>query len=500
MWIMPAQDCGNACRTVGILLAMLSFVVADSPSFAQQTVDRGVRRATIRRNGSERRHVRLASQADQSVDEEAEAESSAPEATSPTEPPSPLEHEQASGGEPRRELWDSYGGSCNSCGSHDSCEICSTCSGCDDGFMVCESCPTTVCERMWFRSEMLTWWLSGATTPGLVTQSPNGTPREEAGVIGFPATQILSGGEGFGDEARLGAQLTLGGWIDGSHGLEGYWMYLGEDDSGDYSATSVAGDPILARPFYNARDGFEDAVLIGFPDVAEGTTRVESSSELQSAGLRLRQVISDCGGSRFELLGGYRYLRFKDSITITDNITIRESGGVFQQGSTVDLQDIFAAENHWHGGEIGVATNVCTGRVSLDIAGKLGLGGIRRRRLIRGATIVTSPGGAVAGDNVGLLAAGTNSGSGSQYDFSLIPELNLSLNYRAADNLTLGVGYTLMFVTRVLRSGDMIDRNLNPSQVPIGGSGSLVPAVPVARLDDSTLRAHGLNFLAELKF
>ena len=429
MGTLFARRASWKCST--LLVVMLLTLASPLSGFGQRSVSSAARRSALQRtkSTSPSLHYRVARQAE-SDDIALPPQHPIPdeESVNATAPSQPTSRPTASHAPPEQHLWTDYCGGCSTdeCSSCDGCMTCTSCNSCDDGFTVCETCPTT-CERLWFRSEMLTWWLSGASTPALVTTSPDGTIRAEAGVMGFPATQILSGGERFGDEARLGTQVTLGGWIGCSHGLEGYWMYLGEDDSGDYRGTSVAGAPILARPFYNARDDIEDALLIGFPGVAEGTTRVESDSELQSAGLRLRQVIGDCGGSRFELLGGYRYLQFRDSLTITDNITILETGGLFQQGSTVDLQDIFVAENHWHGGELGVSTCISSGRVSLDLAGKLGLGGIRRRRLIAGSTIVSSPGGGVAGDNVGLLAAGTNSGGGNQYDFSMIPELNLKL-------------------------------------------------------------------------
>ena len=400
--------------------------------------------------------------------------------TSNIEPPGSI---PAISNQPHGELWTDY---CDSCG--DTCG--GSCSGCPNG-----------CERFWVQSELLAWWLNGASVPALVTQSDT-VPRAQAGVLGLPTTRILSGAESFGDEARVGTRLTLGGWLGSCHALEGYWMYLGNSNADNFSATSVAGAPILGRPFYNVRDGINDALLVGFPGVVEGTVRVAASSELQSAGFRLRQVVQESRGRRLELLGGYRYLQFKDSIAISENLTVLDQGGLFQLDSTVNLRDYFGAENQWHGGELGLATRVYRGRLTFDLAGKIGLGGIQRKRNVSGVTTVTTPTGATATSSAGLLAAYSNSGSGTQYDFSLLPELNLNLQYQLTDNISLGVGYTLMYVTRVLRAGDMISTQVNPNQLPLrGGTAPFAgAALPAPQSDDSTLRAHGLNFMAEFRF
>ncbi|MCE9524663.1 MAG: BBP7 family outer membrane beta-barrel protein, partial [Planctomycetales bacterium] len=46
------------------------------------------------------------------------------------------------------------------------------------------------------RLEYLMWWGRGQNIPALVTTSPNGTPQNEAGVLGFPNTTTLFGNQG----------------------------------------------------------------------------------------------------------------------------------------------------------------------------------------------------------------------------------------------------------------------------------------------------------------
>jgi len=89
---------------------------------------------------------------------------------------------------------------------------------------------------------------------------------------------------------RDGGRLTLTWWPDGdeSLGVEAVLFYVGDDpQSGEYFRQS-AGNPILARPFFNAQIEQEDAELVAYPDVVQGSMRVDGSSEMMSAAALLR--------------------------------------------------------------------------------------------------------------------------------------------------------------------------------------------------------------------
>ncbi len=111
---------------------------------------------------------------------------------------------------------------------------------------------------VWVQAEGLVWWLKGNRLPALVTTSPNGTPRAQAGVLGAPGTNVLFGDERVDGEAHGGFRtamgVRLGHWFDClmDSELEFDYFWLGDgQSSGDFYAGSL-GDPILARPFYNA--------------------------------------------------------------------------------------------------------------------------------------------------------------------------------------------------------------------------------------------------------
>ena len=75
------------------------------------------------------------------------------------------------------------------------------------------------------------------------------------------------------------------------------------DQNQRYRSTSAAGDPIIARPFFDVLAGRETAQLVAFPGVVGGTIDAHARTELHSGGIRLRlnqccQAQSCCGGCR----------------------------------------------------------------------------------------------------------------------------------------------------------------------------------------------------------
>lgn len=56
------------------------------------------------------------------------------------------------------------------------------------GFLDFGSAPL---ERNWVSAEYLLWWSKGNEIPPLVSSSPAGTPRADAGVIGSPAPRFF---------------------------------------------------------------------------------------------------------------------------------------------------------------------------------------------------------------------------------------------------------------------------------------------------------------------
>jgi hypothetical protein len=94
---------------------------------------------------------------------------------------------------------------------------------------------------------------------------------------------------------------------------------------------------------------------------------------------------------------------------------------------------------------------------------------LRRSADIYGSTVTTVPGGAPVTTNGGLLALPTNSGHHASNDFAALPEFGVNAKFEARCNMTVNVGYSLLMLTDVARTGELIDTTINSSQL-FGGA------------------------------
>ena len=91
----------------------------------------------------------------------------------------------------------------------------------------------------------------------------------------------------------------------------------------------------------------------------------------------------------------------------------------------------------------------------------------------------------------GFYALPTNEGRYRSSRLSALPEIGFTLRRQLTHDFIFTFGYSLLVVNNVVRSGDQVSLNINPSQF---NGGTLVgPAAPRVRMKDSVLWAHGFN-------
>ena len=311
----------------------------------------------------------------------------------------------------------------------------------------------------------------------------------------YPTSDVNGG-------ARAGGRFTLGYWCDDCEtvGYQGSFFML-TTPYHNYNATSSAsGSPILARPFYNTALPGEDAALISYPGLYSGNASVTTKFRLLGADINFRKLMARTRFSRFDFLVGYRYLNFADSLIMNTSSTAL-TGTIVPSGTNFAVNDTFGTKNSFNGAQFGMIWQRDNGPFGFDIAGKFAVGGLTESVTVRGTTAVTVPGTPTVTETGGFLALGSNSGSYGRTVFSMIPELNANVNYQISPIWRIKAGYTLMFVTQVLRASDQIDRNLNPAQFPPPGTGTgNTPPNPGHTLFSSDLWVQGLSLGAECKF
>ncbi|WP_254509336.1 BBP7 family outer membrane beta-barrel protein [Anatilimnocola floriformis] len=381
-----------------------------------------------------------------------------------------------------------YSGAMGGGGGNCNCDSCN-----DTGYGdACPCMPT----RNFARIEYLMWWGRGRSTPPLVTSAFAGTPVADAGVLGQPNTTVLYGGNDIGTDWRSGARLTVGRVLD----KEGEWMAVGRfyglgDSSDSFHAESAAGDPILARPFFNAVLLQNDALLVAYPGFVEnGVIDVRSRSTMLGVDALVRHMVLGEEDLTVDLVGGYQFSRLDDSLDIRNSETVvLDPNGIIAPGTAVSIRDSFKTRNEFHGGVIGLATDVYRGNFRLEMLGKVGFGNQHQTATINGNTTFTPLVGPATNDPQGLLARATNSGVFSRDVFTIIPEANFTLGYQHK-NWNFSLGYSFMYWKDVAWAGDQIDPRVNQSNPLVGAP------LPAFQFRNTDHWLQGLSFGAEYQF
>jgi hypothetical protein len=364
-------------------------------------------------------------------------------------------------------------------------------------------------HRFWVNLDALGFSAKGNPLPPLVTTSPAGTPQAEAGVLGQSGTSILFGNQSVDSEMRTGGHIELGYWIvDGEFvGVMGHYLILGDQSTDKLFTSSFANGAagtILARPFFNAVTGLQDSALVAFPNYnlngtpvdLSGTVQIHTTSNIQSAGALLRNLlwIDFDSKSRIDILSGYRFFRLDDSVAIDDSFNT--SGGVLAP-TTFTSHDQFGAINQFNGGEFGVLGQIYRGRWSVELLGKIAFGANSESVSIGGSNSITTLGSTVTSVG-GLLTQPTNIGHYERDVFAVLPEGGVKLKYDLTHNVRLTAGYDIMYLNRVLRSGDQIDLGLNPTQ--INGGTLMGPARPAFAFNGTDFWAQGVSLGMEFRY
>jgi hypothetical protein len=350
------------------------------------------------------------------------------------------------------------------------------------------------CGRLSFRGEYLGWWTKGAKLPSLATTSPAATPRSQAGVLGESGTEILFGGGDVDLGVSSGARFSLAYWFSPCRdvGLDVTYLFLG-NKAATFDDTSDGG-VIIARPFLNVTTGLQDSVIIAYPGQQKGFLNIRSDNELDSLELVFRKALFQECNRQLDFLLGYRFARFDETLSIEESSTFISQVGDIRQGTIIAASDRFGVRNEFNGAEIGIAAKSRCCRWSLELLTKLAMGNTRSLVNINGATTVTVPGQSPVNSNGGVLALPTNSTPNGDYqrnDFSVIPEFGINVGYDLTCRLKATFGWTFLYWSHVMRPGDQIDTELNPTQFPPGTLSGL--AAPQFRPATSDFWAQGIN-------
>jgi|GEM_PF-1125983 len=187
------------------------------------------------------------------------------------------------------------------------------------------------------------------------------------------------------------------------------------------------------------------------------------------------------GTRRTDILLGYRYASLEDDLSVMEDLSEFTSISTNPPtlGNELDVTDIFETRNEFHGGEIGYETEWSHNRWSLSLLTKIAIGSTNQRVRINGSTVIDDGLGLVETSRGGLLTQGFdhpgvdgiagnaddfyvgNIGEYERDEFSVLPELGMTLGYNMTRRLKLTAGYTLLYWSNVVRAGEQVDLDVN---------------------------------------
>ena len=330
-------------------------------------------------------------------------------------------------------------------------------------------------NRYFVQSEYLLWWMPGFGIPVLGTTNANTALN---GYLGEPGTTSLLGPGNFGNSTRSGFRIRAGAWLDdcGSCGIDGSFFFLGsQSTSAVFNSNQY---PLITRPVFvpNLIPGTntplgENGEAVAVPGILAGSLSARATSQLLGADVNARKNLLNTCDSRAEVFIGYRFLNLRESLTMTEDITVVGSGGnrvavTDPIGTHVVVQDKFATNNYFNGGQIGGLYERRFGRWQFDARGSFAMGDTTQVLNISGFQIRQAPGASPMSYQGGLLAAGPNLGRFTSNHFSVVPELTLNVGYWVTPGIRLYAGYNFLLWTNVIRPGDQIDHVVDLASVP----------------------------------
>jgi hypothetical protein len=360
--------------------------------------------------------------------------------------------------------------------------------------------------RYWFTADLLQWWTKGDQPPPLISSSRTGI-ISNIGVLGSPGTEILFGGDTINTDTRTGYRLGLGMWLDDArrHGL-GFTYTSVMPAVTHFNSLSLAGmgGPLsgtvpfpvpLARPYFNAQTGSQEAVNVGLavPFASTAVVTAEAHSDFLAGEFNYTYAVTDGPNLRLSLLAGYRMLYLHENLLLTQTGSVLSSSLPQVPAGGGSVADVYGTKNYFHGGQVGVVTSVgpAGARWTADLALKGALG-YTFSDSSAGGTIVQAGGANLA---YGLYTGPGNSFNRRTTALTFAPELDLNVTWRVTDCVRVFAGYSVLYWDEVRRPGGLVNVVVNPVATSVAAPG---PATFTGTTTD--FFAQGLNFGFEIRY
>jgi hypothetical protein len=152
------------------------------------------------------------------------------------------------------------------------------------------------------------------------------------------------------------------------------------------------------------------------------------------------------------------------------------------------IVDRFSTKNEFHGGHVGLQSNITRGRFGMGLMGKVAMGNMTSTSNISGNyEQIPPPPSSPDRQNRGLFTQGSNIGTVTRDAFTFIPEMNARLRYQLG-RFQVGVGYTVVILPEVAMAASQVDTN-----VDVFGIINPPTTAPVNRFNTESYYLHGID-------
>jgi hypothetical protein len=258
------------------------------------------------------------------------------------------------------------------------------------------------------------------------------------------------------------------------------------------ASAGLTGSQDLFIPYVDVTLPSESVTGLSVAGEFSGTAQESLRSSLDVAELNIFRRLFATTAWRIDALGGFRYFGLGERYGFATTST-RVPPAI---PDIFNTQDSFEANNEFFGAQLGVAVAYDLDRWFAEGNVRLAIGAIQQSVQIDGRLVTNdfNDFGAPQTFLGGYFAQATNIGHHVRDEVAVVPEINFSLGYRVTPWAALMLGYTFFYVSDIVRPGNHIDRNINPSQ-----SSSFTGVVPTS-LEGAAkpgFQFHGTDFWAQ---
>lgn len=309
--------------------------------------------------------------------------------------------------------------------------------------------------RVWAAADYMVLYSQNANTPALIQSvpsrfvSPGNTPEQV--INHFPSSRDLR------YRAISGFRVSAGATIQPELGIDGtvFWTETLQRTA-TLSGNGAPGTDGIGRPYIQAGTGNSLTLYSSLPGQYGGSVSATTSIQALGADVNIRKDGIRFFVDRNEWLVGARYFELSERVAINDRSLIG--------GTTFTTHDEFQSRNQFYGGQFGMHSRLYGPKWSLDFINKLALGSTHQQVRSFGSNSIIFN-GVENQEAGGLYARGANAGFFERDRFAAVAESSVIAGYQLTEGIRLQIGYTGTWISSVIRAPEVIDPNVNDSNI-----------------------------------